>query len=328
MINENDEKQNMSSNDLNAVILDETSFNPGDLDLTNLLELNKYWQRYDSTTKDQRLERLQNMHIAVANKVVFDGEVLAQLPELKVILLTATGMDNIDLEYCQANDISVYNVSDYGTASVSQHVFSLLLALATSLNDYQTMTRNGEWSKCEHFSSLQYPIQELAGKTMGLIGYGTLAKGVEKLALAFDMKVLIAARAGSESAPEGRVLIEDLLPQVDILSVHCPLTPVTNKLINRAFLEKMKSTALLINTARGAVVDNADLAQALRDGVIAGAGIDVLEQEPPPADHPLLAADIPNLILTPHVAWAAIEARQRVVEKVADNLKDWLLKHN
>ena len=328
MINENDEKQNMSSNDLNAVILDETSFNPGDLDLTNLLELNKNWQRYDSTTKDQRLERLQNMHIAVANKVVFDGEVLAQLPELKVILLTATGMDNIDLEYCQANDISVYNVSDYGTASVSQHVFSLLLALATSLNDYQTMTRNGEWSKCEHFSSLQYPIQELAGKTMGLIGYGTLAKGVEKLALAFDMKVLIAARAGSESAPEGRVLIEDLLPQVDILSVHCPLTPVTNKLINRAFLEKMKSTALLINTARGAVVDNADLAQALRDGVIAGAGIDVLEQEPPPADHPLLAADIPNLILTPHVAWAAIEARQRVVEKVADNLKDWLLKHN
>ena len=328
LINENDEKQNMSSNDLNAVILDETSFNPGDLDLTNLLELNKYWQRYDSTTKDQRLERLQNMHIAVANKVVFDGEVLAQLPELKVILLTATGLDNIDLEYCQANDISVYNVSDYGTASVSQHVFSLLLALATSLNDYQTMTRNGEWSKCEHFSSLQYPIQELAGKTMGLIGYGTLAKGVEKLALAFDMKVLIAARAGSESAPEGRVLIEDLLPQVDILSVHCPLTPVTNKLINRVFLEKMKSTALLINTARGAVVDNADLAQALRDGVIAGAGIDVLEQEPPPADHPLLAADIPNLILTPHVAWAAIEARQRVVEKVADNLKDWLLKHN
>ncbi len=314
----------MSSNDLNAVILDETSFNPGDLDLTNLLELNKNWQRYDSTTKDQRLERLQNMHIAVANKVVFDGEVLAQLPELKVILLTATGMDNIDLEYCQANDISVYNVSDYGTASVSQHVFSLLLALATSLNDYQTMTRNGEWSKCEHFSSLQYPIQELAGKTMGLIGYGTLAKGVEKLALAFDMKVLIAARAGSESAPEGRVLIDDLIPQVDVLSLHCPLTPVTNKLVNRGFLEKMKPSALLLNAARGAVVDNEELAQALRDGVIAGAGIDVLEQEPPPADHPLLAVDIPNLILTPHVAWAAIEARQRVVEKVADNLKHWL----
>ena len=138
---------------------------------------------------------------------------------------------------------------------------------------------------------------ELAGKTIGLMGYGALAKGVEKLALAFDMKIMIAARAGSETAPEGRVLIEDLLPQVDVLSVHCPLTPTTHKLINRAFLEQMKPSALLVNSARGAVVDNADLAQALRDGVIAGAGIDVLEVEPPPANHPLLAAEIPNLSL-------------------------------
>ena len=318
----------MTPNELNAVILDETSFNPGDLDLTNLLVLNKNWQRYDSTTKDQCLERLQNVHIAVANKVVFDSELLVQLPDLKVILLTATGMDNVDLDYCKAHQIRAYNVTDYGTPSVSQHVFSLLLALTTSLNAYQTMTRNGQWSKSEHFSCLQYPIQELSDKTLGLIGYGTLAKGVEKLALAFDMKVLIAARAGSESAPEGRVLIENLLPQVVVLSLHCPLTPITNKLVNRAFLEKMKSSAFLINTARGAVADNAELAQALRDGVIAGAGIDVLEQEPPPADHPLLSADIPNLILTPHVAWAAIEARQRVIEKVADNLKDWLVKHS
>ncbi|MEH6457196.1 MAG: D-2-hydroxyacid dehydrogenase [Cocleimonas sp.] len=314
----------MTPNDLNSVILDETSFNPGDLDLSNLLALCNNWQRYDSTTKNQRLERLQNVQIAVANKIVFDSELLAQLPDLKVILLTATGMDNVDLDYCKAHEISAYNVTDYGTPSVSQHVFSLLLALTTSLNEYQTMTRNGEWSKSEHFSSLQYPIQELAGKTIGFIGYGTLAKGVEKLALAFDMKILIAARAGSESAPEGRILIEEMLPQLDVLSLHCPLTPITNKLVNRAFLEKMKPSAFLLNSARGAVVDNADLAQALRDGVIAGAGIDVLEQEPPPSDHPLLAADIPNLILTPHVAWAAIEARQRVVEKVADNLKHWL----
>lgn len=314
----------MNVNELSSVVLDETSFNPGDLDLTNLLAPISKWQRYDLTSKDQRLERLQKKHIAIANKIVFDSELLAQLPDLKLILLTATGMDNVDLDYCKSNSISVYNVSDYGTPSVSQHVISLLLALTTSLNAYQTMTRNGEWSKCEHFSSLQYPIQELSGKTLGLIGYGTLAKGVEKLALAFDMKVLVAARAGSEVPSDGRILIEDLLPQVDVLSLHCPLTPITNKLVNRSFLEKMKPSAFLINTARGAVVDNADLAQALRDGIIAGAGIDVLEQEPPPADHPLLAADIPNLTLTPHVAWAAIEARQRVVEKVADNLKHWL----
>ncbi|MGK0272259.1 MAG: glycerate dehydrogenase [Cocleimonas sp.] len=314
----------MNNNDLNAALLDETTFNPGDLDLTSLLALNNNWQRYNITSKEQRLERLENIHIVVANKIVFDREILEQLPDLKVILLTATGMDNVDLDYCEANNISVYNVSDYGTRSVSQHVFSLLLALSTNLNAYQTMTRNGEWSKSEHFSSLQFPIQELSGKTMGLIGYGTLAKGVEKLAKAFGMKVLIAARAGSESASEGRILINDLLPQVDVLSVHCPLTSVTEKLINRSFLEKMKPSSILINTARGAVVDNADLAQALRDGVIAAAGIDVLEQEPPPVDHPLLAADIPNLILTPHVAWAAVEARQRVVEKVVDNLTHWL----
>ncbi len=318
----------MNNNDLNAALLDETTFNPGDLDLTSLLALNNNWQRYNITPKEERLERLENIHIVVANKIVFDREILEQLPDLKVILLTATGMDNVDLDYCEANNISVYNVSDYGTPSVSQHVFTLLLALSTNLNAYQTMTRNGEWSKSEHFSSLQFPIQELSGKTMGLIGYGTLAKGVEKLAKAFGMKVLIAARAGSENASEGRILINDLLPQVDVLSVHCPLTPVTEKLINRSFLEKMKPSSILINTARGAVVDNKDLAQALRDGVIAAAGIDVLEQEPPPADHPLLAADIPNLILTPHVAWAAVEARQRVVEKVADNLTHWLDENN
>lgn len=314
----------MQAHELNAVILDETSFNPGDLDLSQWLNVIKNWQRFNVTTSEQRLERLQNKHIAIANKIVFDSELLAQLPELKLILLTATGMDNVDVDYCNAHGISVYNVSDYCTPSVSQHVFSLILALCTRLNDYQQMTRNGQWSKSEHFSSLQYPIQELSGKTLGLIGYGTLAKGVEKLALAFGMKVLVAARVDSDSAPQGRLLIKDLLPKVDVLSLHCPLTPNTHKLVTRSFLENMKSSALLINTARGAVVDNAELAQALRDGVIAGAGIDVLEQEPPPADHPLLAADIPNLILTPHIAWAAIEARQRMVDKVTDNLQHWL----
>ena len=310
--------------DFNAVILDETSFNPGDLDLSPLINLNKNWQRYDSTSADQSLVRLQNVHIAVANKVVFDKALLEQLPDLKVILLTATGMDNVDLEACKAKGIATYNVTDYCTPSVAQHVFTLILALSTSLNAYQSMTRNGEWSKSEHFSSLQFPIQELEGKTLGLVGYGSLAKGVGKLALAFGMKILIAERAGSETASVGRLLLNDLLPQVDVLSIHCPLTPATNKLINKSTLEKMKPGALLINTARGAVVDNEALAEALHKGVIAGAGIDVLEQEPPPIDHPLLSPEIPNLILTPHIAWAAIEARQRVVDKVAANLSGWL----
>jgi len=315
--------------DLNAVILDEASFNNnGDLNLSNLLSLSNNWARYDETSKEQRLARLQNVHIAVANKVVFDSELLKQLPDLKVILLTATGMDNVDRDYCQENGIAFYNVTNYCTASLAQHVFTLILSLSTSINDYQRVTRNGEWPQSPHFCTLQFPIQELAGKTLGLIGYGSLAKGVEKLAKAFDMNIIIAARVGSTEAPEGRILIEELLPQVDVLSVHCPLTPETNKMINYDFLSKMKSSAFIINTARGAVIDNADLAKALRDGVIAGAGIDVLEVEPPPVDHPLLDPKIPNLILTPHVAWAAKEARQRVVEKVAANLNSWLSTQN
>ena len=259
---------------------------------------------------------------------MFDKALLDQLPDLKVILLTATGMDNIDLAYCENKGIATYNVTDYCTSTVAQHVFTLILALSTQLIPYQNMTRNGDWSKSEHFSSLKFSIQELSGKTLGLVGYGTLAKGVEKLALAFGMKILIAERAGSKAASEGRLLLNDLLPKVDVLSIHCPLTETTKNLISSPELKRMKKTAFLINTARGSVVDNVALAQALKDETIAGAGIDVLEQEPPPIDHPLLANDVPNLILTPHIAWASVEARQRVIDKVANNLQDWFDKQS
>jgi len=257
---------------------------------------------------------------------------LKQLPDLKVILLTATGMDNIDRDYCQQQGIATYNVTDYCTASVSQHVFSLILALKTQLIPYQSMTRNGDWSRSGQFSSLEYPISELSGKTLGLIGYGSLAKGVEHLAKAFGMKILIAQRvaqgAGSASASEGRLLLDELLPQVDVLSIHCPLTPETKNLISQKQFQLMKPTAIIINTARGAVIDNSALAQALIKGEIAGAGIDVIDQEPPPLDHPLVDANVPNLILTPHIAWAAVEARQRVIDKVAENLRNWLADAN
>lgn len=317
----------MNNNNLKAVILDETSFNPGDLDMSGLLALNDNWQRYNSTLPEQRLERLKGVHIAVANKIKFDQELLSQLPDLKVILLTATGMDNLDLDACKQRGIATYNVSDYCTESVAQHVFSMILALTTQLLPYQKMTRSGEWSNSEHFTSLQFPIRELSGKTMGLVGYGNLAKGVEKIAKAFGMDIKIAARSGSTEAPEGRILLDDLLPNVDVLSLHCPLTPETLHLMGEKQFKRMKQSALLINTSRGAVVDSAALANALRNNEIAGAGIDVLEVEPPPADHPLLAQDIPNLILTPHIAWASIEARQRVVDKVRDNLANWLESH-
>lgn len=309
---------------LKAVILDEESFNPGDLDLSGLIALLDNWERYPATKPEQREERLAGKQIAIANKVVFDAPLLEKLPELKAILLTATGMDNVDRDYCKEHGIATYNVTDYCTASVSQHVFSLILALKTQLIPYQNMTRNGDWSRSGQFSSLAYPISELSGKTLGLIGYGSLAKGVETLAKAFGMKILIAQRAGSKEASEGRLLLHDLLPQVDVLSIHCPLTPETKSLISSTEFEGMKKTAIVINTARGAVIDNKALAQALINGDIAGAGIDVLDQEPPSLDHPLLDKNVPNLILTPHIAWAAIEARQRVIDKVAENLQAWL----
>ncbi len=314
----------MTKINYSAVVLDEKSFNPGDLDLSGLYALLDNWVIHESTSPEQRFERLGNADIVVANKVVLDKPLLEKLPKLKLILLTATGMDNVDQAFCKQQGITVNNVTDYCTASVSQHVFSLILALSTQLTNYQTLTKSGDWSRSGQFSSLEFPIQELTGKTLGLVGYGSLAKGVEKLAIAFGMNILIAERVGSNGATEGRLALEDLLPLADVISIHCPLTPETKHLFGEKEFQKMRDSAFLINTARGAVVDNAALAVALRDEVIAGAGIDVLEQEPPPLDHPLLSDTIPNLLLTPHIAWAAIEARQRVIDKVAENLQHFI----
>lgn len=314
----------MPNKNYHAVVLDEKSFNPGDLDLSGLYALLDNWKIHESTSPEQRFERLENADIVITNKVVLDQPLLEKLPQLKLILLTATGMDNIDVAFCKQQGITVKNVTDYCTASVSQHVFSLILALSTQLFPYQKLTKSGDWSRSGQFSNLEFPIQELSGKTLGLVGYGSLAKGVEKIAQAFGMNILISQRAGTQ-ASEGRLPLEALLPQADVISIHCPLTPETKHLFGKKEFELMKDTAFLINTARGGVVDNAALAIALRDKVIAGAGIDVLEQEPPPLDHPLISANLPNLILTPHIAWAAIEARQRVIDKVAENLKTWLI---
>ena len=307
-----------------AVVLDEKSFNTGDLDLTGLYALLDDWTIYESTAPKQRHERLEGADLVITNKVMLDKPLLEKLPNLKLILLTATGMDNVDLDYCKQQGITVNNVTDYCTASVSQHVFSLILALTTQLFPYQKVTKSGDWSRSGQFSNLKFPIQELAGKTLGLVGYGSLAKGVEKLAHAFDMKVLVAQRVGTSESQNDRLLLDELLPQIDVLSIHCPLTSETKNLIGKREFQLMKNSALLINTARGAVVNNAELAVALHDKVIAGAGIDVLEQEPPPLNHPLITTKLPNLILTPHIAWAAIEARQRVIDKVAENLQRFL----
>ena len=291
-----------------GALLDEASYNIGDLDLDPLLSQVDQWQRYSATGSDERLARLQNVTIAVINKVRLDAELIDKLPNLRLVLLAATGTDNVDLEACRAHGITVCNVIDYCTSSVAQHVFALMLALANSLGEYADETASGGWSEAAHFATLSYPIVELEGKTLGLVGYGTLAKGVEKLARAFGMRVLLAQRAGG-GAQEGRIPLQRLLAESDFVSLHCPLLRETYHLINADSLDRMKNSAFLINTSRGAVVDNAALAKALREGKIAGAGIDVLETEPPPADHPLLQADVPNVIVTPHVAWARLRGQ-------------------
>jgi glycerate dehydrogenase len=259
----------------------------------------------------------------LVNKLRITRDVMAETPSLKLIALAATGTNNVDLDAARDRGIAVCNVRDYCTASVVQHVLGTLLLLTHRLREYDALVRSGAWSKGEQFCLLDYPIRELAGRRLGIVGYGTLGQAVARAAQAFGMEIVIANRPGGEPQP-GRIALEQLLPTVDVLSLHCPLTPATASLIGAPQLAVMKPDAVLINTARGALVDGSALAAALRAGRLGGAAIDVLPQEPPVDGDPLLAGDIPNLIVTPHVAWAAREARQRCIDEMAANVEDFL----
>ncbi len=236
----------------------------------------------------------------LANKAAIDGATIAANPELRLIALTATGVDNVDLAAARTASIAVCNLRDYCTPSVVQHVFAMLLALTHRLHDYDQLVRTG-------------------GRVFGIVGHGTLGRSVAQTASAFGMRVMTANRPGGP-ATAGRLDLDELLPQLDVLSLHCPLTAATHGLISAPRLARMKADAVLINTARGALVDAAALAAALKSGHLGGAGIDVLEWEPPPPDHPLLDPAVPRLIVTPHIAWAAREARQRCLDELALNV--------
>ena len=306
-----------------GVMLDRASFGPGDLDLAPLRRLLPAWREYGETAPWETAARIAGAEVVVTNKVLLDRPLLAGAPALKLVLLAATGTNNVDLAAARELGIAVSNVRDYATPAVVQHTFALMLALVTRLFDYSADVRGGAWQRSRTFCLLDHPIRELRGKVLGIVGYGVLGRGVAAVAEAFGMEVHLARRPGGPPAA-GRASLGELLPVVDVLSLHCPLTPETEGLIGAAALARMKRDALLINTARGAIVDAVALADALRRGEIGGAGIDVLDREPPPDDHPLLAGDIPNLILTPHTAWASREARQRLVEQMAENLAAWL----
>jgi glycerate dehydrogenase len=299
-----------------GVFLDIDTVESGDLDRGRLNASLDDWDWYDNTEPHQIAERIHEANAVLANKSRLDRSLIESAPGLKLIALSATGTDNVDLEAASEHDVAVCNIRDYCTESVAQHVITLMLNLLTGLPWYFQDVRNGEWSRAQQFCLNDRPIREARGLTFGVIGYGTLGKRSAELAAALGMEVLIAERRGATTR-EGRTRFEKVIERSDVLSVNCPLTDETHGLINAEVLRAMKRDAFLINTARGAVINAPELADALRAGEIAGAGIDTLDTEPPPADHPLLASDIPNLIVTPHNAWASRTARQAALDHLA-----------
>lgn len=307
---------------MKAVFLDADTLG-SDVDLSSLEKVTGGLVKHDRTAPDQVQERIRGFDTVVVNKVVLQREHFEACPELNTIAVVATGLNNIDQAAAKEHGIRVMNVTHYGRSTVAQHTMALMLALATRLLDYDRDVRAGRWATSPMFCLMDHPIMELEGRTLGIIGYGDLGQGVAERAKAFGMKILLGARPGQEPGEvDGypRVPLDELLPQVDVLSLHCLLTDETRHLIGAEELQKMKRDALLINTSRGGLVDEQALADALRAGTIAGAGFDVLTEEPPRNGNPLLADDIPNLIITPHSAWASREARQRIVEITASNL--------
>ncbi|MBT4837682.1 MAG: D-2-hydroxyacid dehydrogenase [Methylococcales bacterium] len=303
---------------MKIVFLDLATVDQGDLDLSGLKALNCVF--YQSTTPEQVIERCQDAVAVIVNKVKMTSSIMLNLPKLKLICVAATGLNNIDLTNAKQQKITVSNVTNYCTDSVVQHVFSLISALNTCLLDYANDVKQGKWCESDQFCRLDFPIYELSGKTLGIIGYGVLGKAVEKVALAFGMSILRAESLTGQQYAD-RVPLEFLLQQSDIVTIHTPLTDMTQNMIGDQELSYMKSSALLINTARGGIVDELALAKALRSKKLRGAGFDVLSEEPPPKNHPLLATDLTNLLLTPHIAWASQLARQNVINRVVENLQ-------
>lgn len=282
------------------------------------------WIEYGKTAPDQISERLADADVAVINKVVLDASILERLPRLKMIAVAATGTNSVDLEACRARGIVVSNIRGYAVHTVPEHVMSLLLALSRNLVAWRETLRAGGWQKSGQWCLFDHPIRDLHGGTLGLIGSGALGNGVARLAEAFGMRVLRAERKGAATVRDGYVAFEKVLAEADAISVHCPLTAETRNLIGEPELRAMKPSALLVNTARGGIVDEAALIRALKEGWIGGAGFDVITVEPPADDHPMVDPDLlslPNFLLTPHVAWASRPAMQALADQLIDNIE-------
>ena len=314
---------------IKAVILDADSLHPSDLSLDSLLSQPFDWTVYGATTPDQIVDRCEGASLILSNKVMITAEAMDAAPELKMIAVLATGTNNVDHSAAKARDIKIINAVAYGTSSVVQHCWSLILALTTHLNTHEHLAR-ASWHNSNFFCAYGPPVFELGGKTLGIVGYGELGSGVARIGRAFGMQIVAADLRGVGGRTEDgvrRLPLHDVLSLSDVISLHCPLVPETKNLIDEAELGAMKETAILVNCARGGIVNEDALAEALRSGEIAGAGVDVLSQEPPPHDHVLLGDNVPNLIVTPHIAWGAVEARQRLVDQIAGKIEMFFAQH-
>ncbi len=286
-------------------------------------EVASEYVEYQKTSVDEIVPRLEGAAVAIVNKVPMREATLAQLPELEMIAVAATGYDVIDIAYCKSRGIAVANIRNYAVHTVPEHAFMLILALRRNLLAYRKDVENGVWNKSEQFCFFTHDIGDLHGSTLGIIGEGAIGQATAAIGRAFGMRVLFADHAPPKMEGVTFTPHEQVLAESDVISLHCPLMPATRNLIDRAAFMKMKRTALLINTARGGLVDEAALIQALDQGLIAGAGFDVLTVEPPREGHPLLDIRRSNFILTPHIAWASDGAMQFLADQLIDNIDLW-----
>ena len=309
---------------MKAVFLDYATMGP-DLDMSPVTDLVPDLEIFDITPDELTAERIRDAEIVFTNKIRFDDETLGSAKSLRFIGLTATGTDNVDLRGAEKHDIAVCNIRGYCTQSVAEHVFALLLNFTHNISRYARSVRDGDWERSADFCMLKFPMRELSGLTLGIVGYGDLGHGVEKIARDLNMSVLISRRPGTSGTDDdGRVDFHEMLGRADVVTLHCPLNDQTRNLFGEEAFRLMKPDAILINTARGGLINSAALAAALRNGEIGAAAVDVLPKEPPIDGDPLLAYDGSNLVITPHVAWGTTESRQSAINELAANLAAFL----
>ena len=308
---------------MSAVFLDWDTMGPG-LDISKLHAVLPNLRVFGNTENNKVAERIDDAEIVLCNKVRLNRRVFEACPNMRFAGLMATGTDNVDLDAARDHGVTVANIRAYCTQSVAEHVFGSILNLAHNLGNYSADVGKGAWQSADNFCLITHPITELSSMTLGIVGFGVLGQGVARIAEAFGMDLLVAARPGNDVVPQSRVPLGELLERCDVISLHCPLNDTTRNLFGAAEFSAMKTSAFLVNTARGGLIDSQALVNALRNGDIAAAVIDVLPEEPPVNGNPLLDYDGSNLMLTPHIAWATLQARQNAIDEQTANINAFL----